>query len=445
VLLLGLVVRLALAPLGGHPFDTYVWYDTGQRVFAGQPFYGVTMYSYPPTWAAVLGVVDAVYRPLAASLGTHPLTAPQVLQIMGRPFILGSPLLADWLFLLLVKLPLIAGDLALGLVLRRIVALRLSEPALADRAFAWYFLNPYVIWISAVWGMFDVLPTLFALVGILLFLDRRDALSGIAFGVAVSLKYFPVLLALAILVAYRGSLTRERLLRFGAGFLLVLGGVSLPFLLGNAGAYVRGVLSPTSGANVGRVSVWGLLDSVGIGNVPLALAATDIVVTVVLVALFAALRGRRPQASAVPTLWIETGIVSLAVFYVLNYSVNPQYFIWIVPLFILDAVRPSRRPWTLMVVSALVLLYIVTGVQHYSFFLPIITISPGLAPYVLPMPDLPVFMGGVGVVVWVAMLAVMIQRVSRAGGQPAIRRVLQEVRGTLRLGGRQAPEDPRSR
>ena len=442
VLLLGVLVRLALAPLGAHPFDTFVWYDTGQRVFAGQPFYGVTMYSYPPTWAGMLGVVDAVYRPLAAWFGAHPLTAPQVVRIMGRPLLLGSPLLVDWLFLLLVKLPLIVGDLVLGLVLRRVAALRLDDRNVADRAFAWYFLNPYVIWISAVWGMFDVLPTLLSMVAILLFLDRRDALSGITFGLAVSLKYFPVLLALALLVAYRGSLSRARLTQFAAGFLLVLGGVSLPFLLTNAGAYVRGVLSPTSGANVGRVSVWGLADSLGIGNVPLWLAAADIVATVALVALFSAIRGRHPPASVMPNLWIESSVVALSVFYVLNYAVNPQYFLWIIPFFVLSHLRTGRRPWALVLVSAFVLLYIVTGVQHYSFFLPIITISPTLVPYVLPMPDVPVLMAALGVLVWLVMLGVLVQSVSRAGGQVAIRRTIRELRGAFRRSRGPTPGNP---
>ena len=441
MVLLGLAVRLALAPLAGHPFDTFVWYDTGQRVFLGQPFYAVTAYSYPPTWAGILGVVDGVYRPLAAWLGAQPLTANQVTRALGHPILLAAPLLVDWLFLLLVKLPLIAGDLVLGLILRSTVAHRLNRPALADRAFAWYFLNPYIIWISAVWGMFDVLPTLFALVAILLFLDERDALSGIAFGVAVSLKYFPVLLALGLLVAYRGSLNRGRLVRLLSGFLLLLGGVSLPFLLASPATYLQGVLSPTSGVNTGRLSVWEFAGALGIANLPIALAAVDIALTFALVALLNALRGRLTPHSLPEQLWIESGLTALLVFYVVNYSVNPQYFVWIIPFFILDWVVHADPPRILATVTALVLGYILTSVEHYSFFLPILTINIGLAPYVLPMPPLLPLMYALPIVVWIVMVDQLKNRVRSAGGLHALRRVLLAILRASHLVSSPAPPE----
>lgn len=427
MILAGLLVRLALAPIGAHPFDTYVWYDTGQRVAAGQPFYGVTQYPYPPTWAAILGGVDALYRPLAAALGAGPLSAPEVAQIMGHPVFLAAPLLVDWLFLLLLKLPLFAADLGVALVVRRIVTVRFRQPDLADRAFAWYFLNPFILWISAVWGMFDALPTLFTLIGILLFLDRRDALSGVAFGLAVSLKYFPVLFALAILVTYRGSLTRSRLARFAAGFLLVLGGVSAPFLVSAPAAYLQGVLSPTSGAYAGRLSIWEALGAVGLPSVPLWFAAADILATVLLVAVLAALWDPRAPTPAGHEPWLDASLIAVLVFYVVNIAVNPQYIVWVIPFFILDGLRHRAPPRALVITSGLVLTYIVTNVEHYSFFLPILTISPALGGWVLPMPSVPVITFTLGFVVWIVMLDQLWTRVRAAGGKAAIRRALRDA------------------
>ncbi len=445
MLFLGVALRLLLAPIGGHPFDTYVWYDTAQRVFAGEPFYGVTQYSYPPTWAAMLGAAEAAYQPLATALGAHPVSAGQLAQIMGHPIFLAAPEVVDWLFLLLIKLPIIAADLGIGLVLRRIVARRWGEASLANRAFAWYFLNPYIIWISAVWGMFDALPTFFTLAGILLFLDRRDALSGLTFALATSLKYFPVLLALGLLVAYRGSLSRQRLARFGAGFIAVLGGVSLPFLVTAPGTYLQGVLSPTSGANAGRVSVWAVLAVFGNLQLPLVIAAADILITVVLVAWLSALQGPRPEASVQRDLWVRSGLVSLATFYVLNYSVNPQYFVWIIPFLILDALGPRGSPRVLGLVTGMVLGYIVTGVQHYSFFLPLVTISPGLAPFIIPMPSLLPLTAGLAFGVWILMLDLLRARVRQAGGRPALRRVVDEFLRAIGLPPRETKNDPRTR
>lgn len=359
------------------------------------------------------------------------MAAAQVNRIMGQPVFLAAPVLVDWLFLLLVKLPLIAADLGLGLALRRIVAVRLADPRNADRAFAWYFLNPYIIWISAVWGMFDVLPTLFTLFGIVLFLDRKDARSGLAFGVAVSLKYFPVLFALGLLIAYRGSLTRTRLTRFLGGFVLVLGGVSIPFLLSNPAAYLQGVLSPSSGAYAGRVSAWEVLQAFGIGGLPVWAAAGDILVTFLLVALFAAVRGRSIPPWETRTLWIDASLVAVLVFYVVNFAVNPQYFVWVIPFFILDSVARREPPRLLGITSGLVLAYIVTGVQHYSFFLPMITINGGLGAFVLPMPNIQVLSYGLGFAVWIVMADQLRTRLRNAGGRPAIRRALREAWSAL--------------
>lgn len=428
VLLLGLAARLLLAPIGAHPFDTYVFYDTAQRAYAGLPFYGTTQYSYPPTWAGILAIVDAVYRPLAAFFGAHPLSAAEVFRRMNTTFVLGSPLLADGLFLFLMKLPLIAGDVGLALLLRKSVARFLGDPRLADRAFAWYFLNPYILWISAVWGMFDVLPTLFAFLGVLLFLDRRDLASGLAFGLAISLKYFPIVVAIGILVAYRGTLTRGRLTRFGAGLVGWLGLVSVPFLLTDPGAYLGGILSPTSGSYVGRVSIWTFIDQIGVGSLPLWFAAAIILALLLLVAFLTSLWGRTPLPGVASALWFNAPIAALATFYVVNYAVNPQYFVWIVPFLILDGIRRPVRPWALIGVTVILLTYIVAGVQHFSFFLPMITLSPGLAPFVPRMPNLEGLTFVLALAVWYGMVLLLTTLVSRAGGAAAMRRSWAAIR-----------------
>ncbi len=432
MILAGLLIRLALAPIGAHPFDTYVWFDTAQRFAAGQQFYGTTQYSYPPTWAAILGMVDAVYRPLAGALGVRPLGAAQVAGIMGHPVLLAAPVLVDWLFLFLMKLPIIAADLGIAWIVRRIVSSRLHDPEAADRAFAWYFLNPFVIWISAVWGMFDALPTLFTLVGIVLFLDRRDALSGLAFGLAVSLKYFPVLFALAILVAYRERLTRKRVVRFAAGFLLVLGLVSVPFLAADPAAYIQGVLSPTSGAYAGRVTVWEVLGAFGVGSVPLWLATTDILATVCLVGLLTALPNGRAYDAKARVPWVDASLVAVLVFYAVNLAVNPQYFVWVIPFFIFESVVRRETPRLLAITTALVLIYVLTNVEHYSFFLPILTISPSLVGLVVPMPAWPIATYTIGFVVWLLMLDHLIAMVRAGGGLSAIRRVLRNLVAAVR-------------
>src|SRR2546428_13862608 len=251
----GLVLRIALAPISGHPFDMSVYFDTGQSIVAGRNFYGVTYYAYPPAWAAFLWVATVLYQQLAGPLGAHPSPASLAQTILGAD--VGSPFIADWLFHAIVKTPLIVFDCFLALLIRRVVAETFKRPDRANMAAVLFFLNPHVLWISGIWGTFDVLPTYFALAGTLLFLERRPVLSGLGFGLAVALKDFPILLLFALLLGYRNRLSRQfvgRLLFTMAGVLAAVSGPSAPLAWT---ARAKGVLWPAGGVFVGGRGVWG--------------------------------------------------------------------------------------------------------------------------------------------------------------------------------------------
>ena len=87
----------------------------------------------------------------------------------------------------------------------------------------------------------------------------------------------------------------------------------------------------------------------------------------------------------------------------------------------------------------------VTNVEHYSFFPPLVTVSPGLAPFVLPMPSVPVLKYAFGFMMWVLMLDQLLSRVRAAGGRPAIRRVLRDAFTAARLIPGSAGADPKPR
>ena len=53
-----------------------------------------------------------------------------------------------------------------------------------------------------------------------------------------------------------------------------------------------------------------------------------------------------------------------------------------------------------------------------------------------------VLMAALGVLVWLVMLGVLVQSVSRAGGQVAIRRTIRELRGAFRRSRGPTPGNP---
>jgi glycosyl transferase family 87 len=427
----GLLVQFALAPLSAHALDPYVWYNTAQTVVARHgPLYPFPQpplwnYVYPPTWAGILALVWGAYAPLAPTLHAHPLPLAQLDSLLGVSVNLGAPLVPDWWFLLLVKTPIILCELATAFLVRKIVAERFGRPELATRAFALYFLNPYVIWIGSVWGMFDAIPTFFGLLGTLWLLDRRELWSGLSFGLAVSLKYFPALLILALVLGLRRPRGRPLLLFLG-GFAAVLGAVSAPFLLTAPVGYIHGVLSPSNGATVGTLSVWALAPQFGVTTLPNWVAGVNLVLIAIIVAVVAWWVGRRRSLTDDPGLWLDLSAVALLAFFALFRTLNNQYITWIFPYLAISVALRRERPTLLVVLSSVALLYTLFTVDFYSFFLPILTISPTLTWLVPRMYAVPPLARALAVLFWVVVVVALVDRVRRARGYrgPSIWRVV---------------------
>ncbi|MEM2083987.1 MAG: hypothetical protein QXV10_05685, partial [Nitrososphaerota archaeon] len=59
IIIIGLLIRILLAPFFGHPWDTYVWIQTGKIFLQNINVYEISFlvnrypwgfYSYPPIW-----------------------------------------------------------------------------------------------------------------------------------------------------------------------------------------------------------------------------------------------------------------------------------------------------------------------------------------------------------------------------------------------------------
>ncbi len=411
VLAIGLLIRIVLAPLAGHPFDVYVYYTTGQAIVSGEPFYGVTEYAYPPLWAGVLWPITLLYQPLSALFGARPITGGEAGAILGAP--VGTLLVVDWLFHLLEKIPLILSDTLLGLALYHVVGGRFGQGQKSVQVFTLFYLNPLVIWISSVWATFDTLPTYFALLGTILLLEKRGFASGLTFGVAIGLKYFPVFLLLSLVLGLRKGMNRRFIRNLLMGVSLVLALVSLPFLLTDPIPYLRGVLSPAGGVFVGNLSVWALLPFLGMRDLPVWAAVLNIATIVVVIALISWILGRYQNPSSNPAFWLDLIVITLLVFYALVRIVNDQYVFWIVPFLTLDAVLGRERWQTVVGISALVVGAGLVYVSHYSFFLPILTISPDLHWLIPRMWDIPVLRASFGIVFWILVLGLLWFRIRR--------------------------------
>jgi Glycosyltransferase family 87 len=414
ILLVGLAVRIALLPLSAHPWDDYVWYLTSNRIYDGQGVYGGGnfTYGYPPVWAGFLTVTDGVYRLVNGPLGVHPISSAQALAILGTGTNLGTPVVVDWLYATLVKLPLVAFDVLTTALVFRIVRVRLGRPDWARTCAALFFLNPFVILISSVWGQFDILATYLLLVGTLLYVDHRPAVAGVLWGLSVMTKYFPIIVVVAVLAAYASLRPRWDAARALIALAAVVVVISLPFLVSNASTYVSGVTGPARGSPATQsLSIWSVLSQLAPHLVPTGgWFVPALLVAVLAVCVLGGWRiSRSAGRGSVETLWVDASIVALLVFYLMYRTVNEQYLIWILPFLAIEVAR-RRFPLVLYgVVSALLFADSIVSLNHTSFFLPTLTISPGFGR-LFPIERLPPIGTALAFLTWATLLGVLLVR-----------------------------------
>ncbi|HZY92836.1 MAG TPA: hypothetical protein VFG07_08750 [Thermoplasmata archaeon] len=233
-LMLGLVVRLLLAPVTSWSTDT-TGFAIGDItfVFLGNPYSSGTLFN-PPLAAflqtPIVWVLLLFYPP--QSLVTF---APSLLpasSAIGPGFI--SPWVASPAMLLALKLPLILADSVASLALAWL-AVRVGRRSQAPWVGVAYALNPLAIWVSSVHAEPDGLAALLVILFIIALSFKRFPIAGALLGLAVFTKAYPVILlpiaaggVLAMgLVHLGGWRQRARgLLEFSCGIIAA----SLPFL-----------------------------------------------------------------------------------------------------------------------------------------------------------------------------------------------------------------------
>jgi len=187
----------------------------GKAVDAGQSPYTIASdlpFAYPPLWSVFCWLG---YRAFRLS-GSH------------------------WVLNLALKLPLILADLACALLLWRLVQRATASRRTALTVTAAYFLNPVAIAVPSMWGMFDALPALLALVSMLLLAGGRDVWSALVLGLSAGFKGFYTAFYLPFFAFYVWKKERNLTtpLRYALCFSAVILAISPPFLLTDAHSYL---------------------------------------------------------------------------------------------------------------------------------------------------------------------------------------------------------------
>jgi hypothetical protein len=320
------------------------------------PYTAPRLYPYPPVWVWVEAGAGWLSRASGAS------------------------------FAVLVKLPVVAADLAIvwwfaAWSVRRGSGMR---PAWV------YALHPVAVLVTGFHGQFDAAALLFVLLALSAWWEARPVRSALCLSAAVGLKSFPVLL-LPVLLAQPALTTRERL-RYAA---LVLGPVLLlllPYALADLQAVRRELFAYGGVADFGWIALTRGARWLATGVLPRSEAAywtgqvlaSKVVFLAAYAGFLAALvRGRLgfdlPRACL-------TALMAFVVFYG---ALSAQYLLWVVPL----GALLGGRGFTAYSATATVAL-----LGFYAFLAPGVLWPAGAAPLLEGRVAGLVWVGGVAAV-----------------------------------------------
>jgi hypothetical protein len=305
VFALGLALRALLLPLT-HGQDFVVWnlasrYTlAGINVYAHHPHYPGGPYTYFPLFL----YLELPFQWLTLHTGVS--------------------------FTVLGKLPIMAGDLLAAALIAAHLGQRSHGDGVRALGSGLYFLNPLVLYNSAFYGRFDALC-----VGLFLLALRsydagqpRSWRFPILYAYAVAAKTYPVFLLPWLLLRERA---RRR--RVVIALVLVLGGLSLPYLLTSLGRFFSDIVLYNGRKLPGNLS-WQI---VLLEHHYLSPHGARLL-TYALLALFA--------VALFLFTWLDLHtycLVAILLFIVLSKVVIEQYFLWPMPFLIVAAL--DRRSW----------------------------------------------------------------------------------------------------
>lgn len=335
LLILGFLIRISIAPFTSHRFDIVSLKQAARAFYEEGNITLFTNWSSPPLWFFTIIIFYAPYM---------------LLRIVGLPDtrVYYQPVLS--MEVTFLKFPLILSDILSTYLIYKICRKQNLDEGNSMKAAAVYLLNPFTIFISSIWGMFDSLAILFALLGVYLFTHKKFYLSSLIWGLGVkwySLGFIPFL-SIYSYVQNREERFARRLgksvliLFIGFGFFAFL--MVFPHILRGDLSYLKQVLEFRVRVGGGGGDVIGLntfseatflkaFEYLGdihpIQNFFL-LTFTPLYV-ILLVLFFISLR--KPISEKTDTLsTFNTVLISvLLIFYLTFPQLTPQCILWILP------------------------------------------------------------------------------------------------------------------
>jgi hypothetical protein len=313
LLLIGLSIRLVLAPFTSHPYDFAGWVTTMER------FYNLAI--SPLYWWKFGTFLNAVF-------------------VFSYPWYIGFQQLFHThnvlLLHLILKIPFILADIGIAVLLFALVVRMGASWGRATLLMSLWLFNPFAIFISAVHGETDAIPAFLVLLSLYLLQRNSYLKSFLSLLAAGMFKYYPLLLIpFFILISWGRTDRRTKVLGLASFVVITLVNYA-PVLMDpvNKDRFFTGLTSSVvPNSESAPWSLWVLLRLAGISlsSVPFP----PVLVLVLAYSLFLVFfvfnfRHRKFHLSGLSVSKIY--LIAIVIFVALDPVSNPQFLVWILPL-----------------------------------------------------------------------------------------------------------------
>jgi hypothetical protein len=380
VLLIGIVIRLILMPISAHPLDMFIWYQESLEIAKNGP---LTVQVFPPL-NGYFGLIPVAYAydGLSKVFGSGAISMSSMPAALSfYPHIVQA--VPGALFDTVLKLPLLFSDVLVALVLYRVAKEITANQGLAVAAAAMWFLNPFVIWISAGWGMWDSFAALFSLASAYFLLKKKFFFSSVFLVFGIVTKLYPVVFLLPF-TFYIARLPPENRWKSIREFYAVIVASTLFLVVFFSGGLVNFFatwLVPnaqfTSNLFVNPVAFgltwWSLPALFQLTNTPIGLPLTFGVSAVLVISamMLSGWRVRKMTFKKPETDMLVAMLFCMITLFLSFRLVLEQWIIAILPLTVLLSVMGMARKRVYWGISGVALLYSVLNCPLPFFFLPL--------------------------------------------------------------------------
>ncbi|MBQ7701711.1 MAG: glycosyltransferase family 39 protein [Candidatus Methanomethylophilaceae archaeon] len=206
-IILGLIIRMIIAPFLTYDFDIYHWGVILENIQSGNGLYELAGFYYTPVWGYIMGFESEILR-FFDSLSAYGFRYEELLPVESFNYRFHTATVTTLAFDFAMKIPLFIVDaITAGLVYILIKDICSDEKKACIGAFIW-MMAPLVIYMTAVQAMFDSISAMLMILIIILLRKDYRFIAGAVFAIAALLKLFPVFTIFVLLfyVIFKGRI-----------------------------------------------------------------------------------------------------------------------------------------------------------------------------------------------------------------------------------------------